>query len=354
MREAAQTPLDDLASSLFRRHPLYDKDIQALDVIPCVDGYVHAQLACIVNEDSGQPGRILHSTIMEHVKSRTEKLDIRGLRYNIRHWGPESAPAVFFLHGWMDCSPTFQFVVDALKESWHVIAPDWRGYGESECLRRPYWHPDYYADLHHLLAHYSPGKPVRLVGHSMGGNVAGIYAGVRPQRVSQLVMLDFLGLKPAIDDDSPTLIGSWLKNIDDKPSPSVFPNCEALANRLMEENPRLSEARAEFLSWNVGRFRDDGLVELACDPWHKIPAPAVYRIEDTLACWKRITAPVLLLIAEHGLISRRFGNDAPEFKPRISGFRHLQTVHIPDSGHNLQHDQPELAAAAIESFLSRD
>ena len=57
-------------------------------------------------------------------RSRTEKIDLRGLRYNVRHWGPQEAPAVFFLHGRMDCSPTFQFVVDALQQQWHVIAPN--------------------------------------------------------------------------------------------------------------------------------------------------------------------------------------------------------------------------------------
>ena len=64
--------------------------------------------------------------------STTETIAIRGLRYNIRHWGPAGAPPVFLLHGWMDASPTFQFLVDSLQQDWHIIAPDWRGYGESE------------------------------------------------------------------------------------------------------------------------------------------------------------------------------------------------------------------------------
>lgn len=291
---------------------------------------------------------------MRHKKSRTEKIDIRGLRYNVRHWGPEDAPAVFFLHGWMDCSPTFQFLVDALKHEWHVIAPDWRGYGESEWLNRPYWFPDYYADLDRLLAHYSPDKPVRLVGHSMGANISGTYAGVRPQRVSQLVMLDFLGLKPAIDDDSPNLLGKWLRNLENGPPTARYPTCEALASRLMEMNPRLSEERAIFLSWHVSRVNPDTTIEMACDPWHRVPSPMVYHIDDTLACWRRIGAPVLLLIAEHGFVVRRFGNQPQEFDRRLGSIPDLRTVDVPDSGHNVQHDQPEVAAAAIEAFLKRD
>lgn len=291
---------------------------------------------------------------MKNTKSRSEQVVIQGLRYNVRHWGPTNAPAVFLLHGRMDSSPTFQFLVDALKQSWHVIAPDWRGYGESEWLARPYWFPDYYADLHSLLDHYSPGKPARVVAHSMGANIASSYAGAQPGGISQLVMLDFLGLKPAIDEDSPTLIASWLKNLRKDPPLAIYPNCDALASRLMELNPRLSAERAAFLSWNVGRLRSDGMIEMACDPWHRLPSPVVYHVEDAMASWKRIEVPVLLLIAEHGLINQRFGNDPPELNRRIACFKNLQTVAIPDSGHNVQHDQPELVAEAIEQFLLRD
>ena len=291
---------------------------------------------------------------MHHKKSRTEKIAIRGLRYNIRHWGPEEAPLVLFLHGWMDCSPTFQFIVDALRESWHVVAPDWRGYGDSEWLERPYWYPDYYADLHYLLKHFSPDRPARIVAHSMGAHIASAYAGIRPERVAQLVMFDSLGLRPPIDDDSPSVVGRWLRHLEDGPPLSLYPNCEALAARLMEVNPRLSESRAEFLSWNVSRLRSDTMVEMACDPWHRVPAPTVYHAEDVMADWERIEASVLLLIASHGLVNQRFGNDAEEFSRRISCFKHLQVEHIPDSGHNIQHDQPELTATAIERFLLRD
>ncbi|MDR0440355.1 MAG: alpha/beta hydrolase [Candidatus Accumulibacter sp.] len=291
---------------------------------------------------------------MRYKKSRTEKIDIRGLRYSVRHWGPEDAPMVFFLQGWMDCSPTFQFVVDALREEWHVIAPDWRGFGESEWLNRSYWFPDYYADFDRLLARYSPNGPARLVGHSMGANIAASYAGVRPRRVSQVVMLDSLGLKPAVDDDSPKLFDRWIDAIENGVTAHFHPNREALVARLMKANPRLSEARAAFLSRNVSRTNDDGSVMMACDPWHRVPSPLVYHVDDTLDCWRRVEAPVLLLIAEHGYIVQRFGSDPREFERRRSSLPDLRTVCIPDAGHNAQHDQPERVAAAIEAFLSRD
>ncbi|MBS1173205.1 MAG: putative methyl ester carboxylesterase, partial [Proteobacteria bacterium] len=85
----------------------------------------------------------------------------------MRRWGADGAPRLFVLHGWMDVGASFQFVVDALEGEWQVIAPDWRGFGESEWTGRPYWFPDYLADLDALLARYSSDEPARLVGASM-------------------------------------------------------------------------------------------------------------------------------------------------------------------------------------------
>ena len=67
---------------------------------------------------------------MKH--SRSELITIRGLRYHIRHWGNENAPLLVMLHGWMDTSASFQFMIDCLQHDWHVIAPDWRGFGRTE------------------------------------------------------------------------------------------------------------------------------------------------------------------------------------------------------------------------------
>ena len=105
--------------------------------------------------------------------SRSEFISIRGLRYHVRHWGDAHAPKLFALHGWMDVSASFQFMVDCLQRDWHVIAPDWRGFGLTDRSGADsYWFPDYLGDLDALLQHFSPAAPVDLLGHSMGGNVA--------------------------------------------------------------------------------------------------------------------------------------------------------------------------------------
>lgn len=293
----------------------------------------------------------MHYSVLK--PSTTERITIRGLEYNVRRWGRAQAPQLFLLHGWMDSSPTFQFVVDALRQDWQVIAPDWRGFGGSTWLGHGYWFPDYYADLDALLDHYAQGQPARLVGHSMGAAVAGVYAGLRPGRVAQLVMMDFLGLKPPPEAEAPVLLDKWLDAQARPPRLPTHADHAAFVRRLCAVNPRLAPDKAAFLAAHVGRMAGDGWVEMACDPWHKVPSPFVYRIEDVMACWRQVTAPTLMVIAEQGYVTERFGDDAAELRRRLDCFADHRVVTIADAGHNLQHDQPEQVAAALETFLSR-
>ena len=131
--------------------------------------------------------------------SRSEFITLRGLRTHVRQWGDPGAPKLFMLHGWMDVAASFQFLVDAFQRDWHVIAMDWRGFGETDHPTRypgtaSYWFPDYVADLEGLIDHYQPDGQVDLVGHSMGANVVCIYAGVRPERVRRVVDLEGFGM----------------------------------------------------------------------------------------------------------------------------------------------------------------
>lgn len=276
---------------------------------------------------------------------------MRGLRVQLRCWGDADAPRLFLLHGWMDTSASFQFVVDALKREWRVIAPDWRGHGGSEYLGRPYWFPDYYGDLEVLLDQLSPDQPARLIGHSMGAAIASVYAAVRPSRVARLVMLDFLGLKCASADDAPARLQEWLAALGEPPRLRRYRDVAALARRLAQVNPRLGSERALFLAEQTSRRLDDGEVELACDPWHKVPSPFPYRVEEVMAHWRKIECPVLLAVASHGFVEQRFGKDPQEFERRRACFGQATLLRIDNASHNLHHDQPVTVANAIESFL---
>ncbi|MBZ0143230.1 MAG: alpha/beta hydrolase [Rhodocyclaceae bacterium] len=283
--------------------------------------------------------------------STSEFLTIRGLKSHVRLWGPAGAPKLFLLHGWMDCSASFQFLVDAFARDWRVIAPDWRGFGLSEWLNGPYWFPDYLADLERLLDHYAPDEPVRLAGHSMGGNVAGLYAGARPARVAKLAILEGFGLHSTEPAQAPGRYAKWLDQ--DKAGATLrdYADLDEFATRLMRDNPRLTQAQAEFLAANFSQRRPDGRFGYAADPWHRVINPVLYRFEEAKACWRAVTAPVLWVVARDSHLYKEFAGRSEDYAARLASFARLREVVLDDCGHMLQHDQPQRLAQVVEQFL---
>lgn len=288
--------------------------------------------------------------------SRSEFLDIRGLRLHVRQWGREGAPKLFMAHGWMDMSASFQFVVDALKGDWHVIAPDWRGFGLSERSGNDtYWFPDYFADLEAILDHYSPDAPVNLLGHSMGGNIVSVYAGVRPERIKRLINLEGFGLAPTRPEQAPGRYAKWLDEVKHPPTMRGYASLEEVAARLQKTNPRLPDARAAFLARHWAAQNAQGEWEILGDPAHKMPGPLLYQIEEVLACWRRIAAPVLWVEAEHTNMWLWMGpkeQARAEVDRRLAQIAKVTPRMMPDAGHMLHHDQPELLAQMVEAFLA--
>ncbi len=278
--------------------------------------------------------------------------DIRGLRYHVRSWGNPSARPLFLLHGWMDVSASFQFLVDCFRNDQHVIAPDWRGFGLTGWADGGYWFPDYYADLEALLDLYAPTVPVSLVGHSMGGLIACVYAGIRPQRVVKVVSLEGFGLTRTAPELAPGRYHQWLDELRDTPRFRAYKSFSEVAARLQQNNPRLSDEMAAFLAKHWAKQQPSGEVTLLSDPRHKRVNPVLFRLEEILACWRQVTAPVLWVFARN---SRRAGylKDTPEqLAERKGAFRDLREVWLDDCGHMMHHDQPQRLAQVIESFLA--
>jgi pimeloyl-ACP methyl ester carboxylesterase len=287
--------------------------------------------------------------------SRSEFILIRGLRYHIRHWGPPDAPLLIMLHGWMDMSASFQFMIDCLQQEWHVLAPDWRGFGlTTDSGADTYWFADYLADLDAMLEHYSPKEPVNLLGHSMGGNVACLYAGVRPDRIKALVNLEGFGMPLTHPEQAPARYAIWLQELRE-PAPLYRYATQAdVAARLQKTNPRLSDERAAFLSTHWSRQGDDGKWEILGDPAHKRSSPILYRVDEVTACWQAITAPVLWVEAAESDVWRFMGPQAQmrqEIDRRMGFITQLRTATVADAGHMLHHDQPHILAELIEEFL---
>lgn len=287
--------------------------------------------------------------------SRSEFIPVRGLQYHVRQWGNEGNPKLFMLHGWMDVSASFQFVVDCLKKDWHVIAPDWRGFGLTEAPGADcYWFPDYMGDLDAILDHYSPNEPVNLLGHSMGGNVVTLYAGVRPQRIRKLINLEGFGLPGTKAEQAPGRYAKWLDELREPPTMRTYVTQAEVAARLQKTNPRLTDERAGFLSHHWSAKNARGEWEILGDPAHKLVSPILYRVDEALACWQSITAPVLWVEAEDTEAWRWMGPKETarvEIDRRIKFIPDIRTAMISQAGHMLHHDQPEILADMIEDFV---
>ena len=224
--------------------------------------------------------------------SISEFLDVRGRRIHVRIWGPAAAPPLFLLHGWMDVSASFQFLVDALQREWRVIAPDWRGFGLSQWNHDAYWFPDYIADLDVLLNHYSPDRPAHLVGHSLGGNAACLYAGICPERVASVATLEGFGLYVGSLTDAPDRYRKWLDQLRAGPASNRYADRAEFAARLQRGNSRLKQAQADFLALHLGQEAEDRSIVVAADPHHKLLGPTVYHLEDSQACWRMASSCV--------------------------------------------------------------
>lgn len=279
-----------------------------------------------------------------------EDVQLRGVRHRLTWWGERTSDPIVLLHGFLDCGATWQFLVDRLPASWTLVAPDWRGFGDSEWVPGGYWFPDYFADLEALLDTLVPQSRARVIGHSMGANVAKMYGGIRPQRMQWLANLEGLGLARTRPEDAPKRYAHWLDEVKDPFKEGRYESIEQLASILRMRNPRLTADRAAFVARAWSRPEPDSSeVRLRFDPRHRLVNPILYRREEAEACWARLEIPMLLVMGE--LSDHRARQTSYVTDEQLHGlFRKLRLVTVPGTGHMMHHEDPEAVARHIVEF----
>lgn len=299
---------------------------------------------------------------------QSEFVPIRGLNYHVQRWGPalptaNSAPPLVLLHGWMDVAASYQFMVDAFSSAFaegrSVIAPDWRGFGQTSAGDADsFWFPDYLADLDFLLDHCCPGQPVDLVGHSMGGNVAMMYAGVRPERIRRLVNLEGFGLAASKPSQAPGRYAQWMEELKTlhrgETALKGYADAGGVAARLMKTNPRLSADKAAWLATRWARPNALGQWAIQGNAAHKVTSAHIYRLDELLAIYQCITAPLLAVEADSDSLSKwsKGAYTLAHYHERLKNVADARIAVVTDAGHMLHHDQPEQLALLIEDFLA--
>lgn len=288
----------------------------------------------------------------ERTPSRAEDVVVRGVRYSVITWGRAGARPIVFLHGTQDNSYTFQFMIDHLQGDWCVIAPEWRGHGLSQWVSQGYWFHEFVADLDALLDVLLPGADVPVVGHSLGGNIAGVYAGLVPDRITHFVSLDGFGpLTNRVPVDVRKIMTGLLSIPKSHHMHRSYPSVEAVANRLMKANARLTMGQALFLADHMTKDDGEGGRTWMFDPSHQMALPSLHSMQEWGDIWSGIRAPTLWVSSED---QRPFAaTSVPgEMDRRVALIPGVKCLRVPDTGHNLHHDAPALMAHLVEQFIA--
>lgn len=287
----------------------------------------------------------------------SKKINIRGLNYHIQEWGDSSKPLLVLLHGWMDCGATFKFISEHLIDQYYLVAPDWRGFGQSDHAQG-YWFADYFADLEKILDHYAPNHTpnyaANLVGHSMGGNIALMYAGIHPHRVNKVLSLEALGMAPTESVESPEKYRRWMREITSEEPSKVYPNFDTLCHSVHKGNPTLApEIIIELATMWGQAYGDQGAYRLKHDHAHRYTNPVRYNFDDVLQVWQEVTAKVGLVMARDSSFFKRFAQfgriDQAKTVLNIAPSDYFE---LEQCGHMLHIEQPEATANCILEFFS--
>jgi pimeloyl-ACP methyl ester carboxylesterase len=276
------------------------------------------------------------------------------LRLHYVDWGNPDKPPLLMLHGGRDHCRNWDWTAAALRDDWHVIAPDLRGHGDSQwSTDANYTMAGYVYDLAQLI-HQQRLAPVTIIAHSLGGNVTLRYAGIYPETVARLVIIEGLGPGPArLAEYAATTIvtrfDEWIREQRGLAGrlPRRYATIEDAFKRMQEENPHLTADQARHLTVHGANQNEDGTYSWKFDNYVRAFPPYDMSRRDIQLLWSRIGCPTLLL---HGTESRWAGNPAED--GRAAHFPDARVVGVERAGHWLHHDRLDEFLRIVRAFLS--
>jgi pimeloyl-ACP methyl ester carboxylesterase len=277
-----------------------------------------------------------------------------GLSLNVVEWGGDGPldHTVILLHGFLENAWAWEETVESgLAGRFHIVSVDLRGHGDSDRVGPggDYYFPDYLADLHDLMPLVARAR-LSLVGHSMGGVVAGYYAGISPDQVSRLALLEGTGLPNPPKLGAPERVARWFSRrriVRGRPQ-SSYASVEEAADRLRKSDPTLRPNLALRLAERGTSLGPDGRRRFKHDVRLTAGRACALDVEHLRVFWKRVTCPVLLVEGERSEIRL----PPEEAQRRWSAFARHRSVVLPEAGHMMQRDQPAALARLLVEFLS--
>ncbi len=274
------------------------------------------------------------------------------LRLHYVDWGNPDAPPLLLLHGGRDHCRNWDWVAEALRGEWHVIAPDLRGHGDSAWSQAGnYTMAAYIYDLAQLV-HQQKLAPVTIVSHSLGGNISLRYAGLYPDHVRKLVAIEGLGPSPRrIAQHAGVDIVERMRNwVEEQRGlsgrlPRRYPSIEAALARMQAENAHLSPEQARHLTQHGVNQNEDGTYSWKFDNYVRVWPPYDMTNADIELLWSRIACPTLLVYGAESWASN------PDKDGRLRHFRTAEVVSVPGAGHWVHHDRLDVFLGELRRFL---
>lgn len=292
---------------------------------------------------------------MQPTALSAKPLDVvaNGLAHRVTEWTEPGAVATALLvHGFMDAGATWDLVAPGLaRAGFRVLAPDLRGFGDG--VRVPpgsyYYFPDYVIDVADLIETLVPqGSPLLVVGHSMGGTVATLYAGSFPARVSRLVVAEGAGPPDSHHEHVPDRMRRWVdgvRSVRARGERTMASRDEAL-ERLAANHPRVDREVLRTRLDALARVLPDGRLAWKADPLHATHSPVAFFAETFKAFVRRVECPTLYVSGGP------LGWHPPDEQERIACFRALSRLDIDDAGHMMHWTHPDLLSRAIVTFAA--
>ncbi len=279
------------------------------------------------------------------------------LRLHYLDWGNPDAPPLLLLHGTRDHAHSWDWTARRLRDRYHVIAPDWRGHGDSQwSLGSLYTPAEYVYDLAQLIAQQQLTR-VRIVAHSLGAIIALRYAGSHPELVERLVVVDGTGdiaMRGIARPPAPERQRKWIEGQRALASRRLrrFATIDEALDRLHQANPHLSSEQAKHLTVHGVNQNEDGTYSWKFDTYvdanllgggFQLDLPA----EEVTEIWRNITCPVLFLTGDESWHVPSLNEAA-----LLASFQDARHVFVQQAGHWLHHDQLERFLELTEEFLA--
>jgi pimeloyl-ACP methyl ester carboxylesterase len=269
---------------------------------------------------------------MSQGEPRDGRVNVGDLNLHYVEWGDPQAPPMVLLHGFMAHARTWDLFAPELARDYRVLAVDQRGHGDSDPAAE--YGPELYVrDLEGFVrALHLP--PFVLVGMSMGGRNAMLYAARHPELVQRLVIVDIGPEAPPPLPPRP----------DAPQDPGVFDSPQQVADFLRALDPYPPEEYRQRVAAHSVRRREDGKYVWK---WHEGllwgPSPVEGDYWDTL---RAIQCPTLVVRgAESPILPREMA------ERMVRALRDGRLVEIPRAGHAVQEDNAPALVAAVREFL---